>query len=319
MLRRVTALLLLGLCFVMHGPVGAQARRQRAPERPGLIIEPIRGIFGHLVEGPFQRPAGVYFDRHQKELLICDPGTRRIAIADDRGVPTFSFGSKSLLEAPRRVVVDSEGRIYVADSGHDVIRVFDYDGSSLGDLDLSELAPAELPLRAVGLALTDDEETLYVLDANNKRVIVTDLAGSQARAFGPPPGTSDLLRTPIDLDIAPTGELVISDSSGLAVQVYLPSGKFLRGWGQHEVGMSNFSLPSGLAVDGAGRIFVADRLRQDVKVFDANGDFITNFGGLGRGPGEMTYPIDVGSDRVDRIFVAESAGRRVQIFRVRDE
>lgn len=297
--------------------VAAQtADRPRGPE-PVLVIEPIRGIYGHLLEGPFLQPSGVYYDRHQNEIFICDAGGRRIAIADDRGFPTFSLGSPKTLISPKRVAVDPSGRILVADVGYQGIRVFDYDGQVLRDLDLSGVPRAQKPLQASALALGEGGR-LYILDAGNRRVVATGLDGSRPTVFQAPPGRKDLLQAPSDLDLTPEGNLAISDGRGLPVQIYEPSGKFVRGWGDHDVGLSSFSLPSGIAVDGEGRVYVADSLRQDIKVFSAKGEFLTNFGGWGTRPGQVRYPVDVASDKNDRVFVAERVGSRVQIYRVRE-
>ena len=257
----------------------------------------------------------MYYDRVGEELYFCDPGARRIGIADRRGVPTYSFGSEETLNSPARVVVDHDGRILVADLGHGGVRVFDYDGSVLPDLDLAVLPQAERSPRINALGLAEDG-TIYLVDAANRRIVALDGDGKYAGTITPPSDRTDLLVSPADLDVGPSGELVVSDSKGVAVQVYDPRGGFLRGWGAHAVGASDFSLPAGLAVDGKGRIYVADTLRQDIKVFSSDGRFLTNFGGFGVGRGQVIYPVDVASDRKDRLFVSEKGGRRIQVFQV---
>lgn len=292
------------------------ARAQRNPRDSGLVVEPVRGIYGHLLEGRFGELSGLYFDPYRRELYVCDAGSRRIAIVDDRGVPTFSFGSSRNLVTPRHVVVDRSGRMVVADSGYRGLRMFDYDGAVLPDLDLSEVPEAGQPLRALALAFGPGGE-LYVLDGSNRRLIVLTLEGRLLRVQTAPPGRADLLRAPVDVDVGPGGEVVVADAAGLPVQVYAPDGTFLRGWGDHDVGLDSFSLPSAVAIDGEGRILVADTLRQDVKIFSPDGRFLTNFGGFGTRPGQLLYPVDVTTDREGRVFVAERAGRRVQIYRVK--
>lgn len=257
----------------------------------------------------------MHYDRRQRELFVCDAGRRRIAVVNDAGVPTFSFGSDETLEAPRGVAVDREGRIYVADAVREGVRVFDYDGEPLDDVDLGAVPAGERPMRFSALAL-DDDGTLYLADRANGRIVIVAPDRASAEVIAPPPSRADLLRSPVDLERMPSGDLAVVDSSGLAVQIWSRDGRFLRGWGEHDVGRHNFSLPSGIAVDAQGRIFVSDTLRQDVKVFRADGTFLTNFGGLGSGPGAVRYPVDVASDGAGRIFVAEKNNLRVQIFEV---
>jgi len=280
-----------------------------------LRVVPVRSIHGHLFEGQFIDLACVYYDAYQQEIFICDPGAHRIAVATSGGVPTFSFGSEATLTSPGSLVVDEEGRIYVADQGYEGIRVFDYDGQPLADLDLSAVPAADKPLRPTALTRGADG-TLYVVDALNRRIVIVSADGKRARAFKSPAARADLLLSPADIDLTPDGNLAIVDSQGVAVQIFTPEGVYLRGWGEHEIGHHNFSLPSGIAVDGAGRIFVSDTLRQDVKVFDSEGAFIMNFGGMGTGPGAVRYPVDVASDRNGRVFVVDRNNVRIQIFRV---
>lgn len=309
-MRKVTQIVLAALSAAMVTVVTAQAR-----DADSLRVVPRRSIHGHLFEGQFIDPTCAFYDRHQDEIFVCDPGAHRIAVATSAGVPTFSFGSEATLVSPNGLVVDDEGRIYVADQGHEGIRVFDYDGQPLADLDVSAVPPADKPFRPVSLALAGDG-TLYAVDPSNRRVVVLPADRKQAREFRSPPARADLLMSPTDIDLTPEGDLAIVDAQGVAVQIFTPEGDYLRGWGEHDVGHHNFSLPSGIAVDEEGRVFVSDTLRQDVKVFEADGSFLLNFGGLGSGPGAVRYPVDVVSDGNGRILVVERNNFRVQIFEV---
>ncbi len=288
----------------------------QAPQ-PRLEVRPVGVLYGYLLEGPFQQPAGVFFDRHHRELYVCDAAARRILIADESLFPIFSFGNEELLGSPRGVAVDREGRMYVADSGQPTLRVFDYDGTPLPPFDLA--APeGDKPPRPGSVVLSPEGDRLYVLDVANDRVLVLSVGGELQRVISAPRGRGDLLRSPVDLDLTPRGELVVTDSAGLAVQLYDTSGRFVRGWGSHDVGIANFSLPAGVAVDTQGRIYVADTLRHDVKVFAPDGTFLAHFGGWGDGPGQLRYPVDVATDGAFRIFVSERVNLRVQAFEVRE-
>jgi DNA-binding beta-propeller fold protein YncE len=306
MRRRIPAL--LALLWAAHAASGAGPQER-------IEVIPVRTIYGHLLAGRFLHPAGVAYDAVAREIFVTDLLGRCVGIADDRGVPIFTFGSAEVFKTPSRIAVDPEGRIYVADMAGHAVLVFDYDGEPLGEVDLSGAPAAERPLVPVGLARASDG-TFYVLDSANRRVLVISPDGALA-TIGAPAGRVDLMRTPMDLELTPEGKLVISDAAGLAVQVYGPAGDFLLGWGRHDVGTADFSLPSGVAVDGSGRVYVVDGLRHDVKVFTPQGEFLTHFGGWGVGLGGLRYPVDVASDGGDRVFVTERGGQRVQVFRVR--
>ena len=89
----------------------------------------------------------------------------------------------------------------------------------------------------------------------------------------------------------------------------------LRGFGAHEMGAENFSLPAGVAIDAKGRIVVVDTLRHEIKLFQQDGKFVGRYGGMGSAPGNVAYPSDVAVDREGRLVVSESVGNRVQLMR----
>jgi DNA-binding beta-propeller fold protein YncE len=122
------------------------------------------------------------------------------------------------------------------------------------------------------------------------------------------------IRAPHDIAFGPDENLYITDRQGIAVQVYDRSGRYLRGWGRRDIGVQDFSLPGGIAVDEQGSVYVADSLRQEVKVFSPEGELQERFGGFGQGAGAMAYPADVAAGPGGRVYVLERVGRRVQVF-----
>lgn len=286
-----------------------------AAQQPRWQVAPVRAIYAHFNEGRFLRLSGVHFDRNAGELFFIDASGHRVGVADRRGVSLFSFGSADGLRSPARLVVDRRGRILLADMAHDAIEVFDYDGTRLPDLPLEDLPPAAATPAWSAIAL-DDDERLYLADQANDRLVVAERDGRVVRTIQAPSERPELLRDVVDLEISPDGELVLVSATGLAVQVYDRGGRFLRGWGEHELGPENFSLPGGLAIDELGRVFVTDTLRQEVKIFSADGEFLFVFGGPGIGRGRFGHPVDVASDRDGRLFVTERSGKRVQVFEI---
>jgi DNA-binding beta-propeller fold protein YncE len=102
-----------------------------------------------------------------------------------------------------------------------------------------------------------------------------------------------------------------------AVQVFDAQGAFEHGFGVHDLGPGNFSLPAGIAITADGRTWVADEIRQVVQVFDPAGSYVGMMGGLGVGPGEFRFPRALASDGRDLLVVAERVGDRVQVWRTR--
>lgn len=280
--------------------------------RPSLVdLRPVTSIFEHLLHGRYGALGALFFDPVARELYVADSGQGLVAILDADGVPRFAFGGKGVLREPVEVAADRRGRIYAVDLDRARVQVFSYRGEYQRDLAVPGLDPKTKP-SFTALAV-DHDGNLLVGDSASGRVVVVDPEGRLLRAFGrrgSDPGQF-LSIAGIAVD---RRSIYVSDHQGIPVQVFDRKGNFVRGWGAHDVGAHNFSLPEGIAVDGKGRVFVVDALRHDIKVFDAEGRFIDRWGGFGIGRGEVAYPVDVVTDGASRVYVAEKGGRRVQVF-----
>ncbi|MEY4442289.1 MAG: hypothetical protein RL442_1289, partial [Pseudomonadota bacterium] len=92
------------------------------------------------------------------------------------------------------------------------------------------------------------------------------------------------LRDITALAVAPDGRVFVTcAATRYAVQVFQLDGMFVTGFGRHELGPGNFSLPSGLAFMNGDRVCVSDAIRQIVQVFGTDGTFVGTFGGVGIG------------------------------------
>ena len=90
-----------------------------------------------------------------------------MAAVDAMGQATLTAGQPGELEGPRGVVVDAQGHLFVADSVHNRVAVYD---SPLTSDKISGWEFTELNF-PIDLAL-DGSGRLYVSDLNNHRVVV---------------------------------------------------------------------------------------------------------------------------------------------------
>ncbi len=295
----------------------ARAADGRDDIDPALAVEDIRAqaiVWGHLYEGAFGAPGGVFCDRDHGEILVADTRNHRIGIFDGQGLPLFSFSDEEHLREPRRVAVLKDGRILVTDSDRSRVKVFSYRGEFL-----SHLAPPvgeEKPV--LGALAIDDAGTVYVGDDASGQVIVFDSALRYRFRFGSRGDERGQFRSVAGIAISGK-TIAVVDHVATPVQLFDRAGNFLRGWGAHEMGAENFSLPAGVAIDAKGRVVVVDALRHEIKLFQQDGKFIGRYGAMGDGPGNVTYPSDVGVDAAGRLVVSESVGNRFQILAEIDE
>jgi predicted secreted protein with PEFG-CTERM motif len=76
---------------------------------------------------------------------------------------------------------------------------------------------------------------------------------------------------------------------------------------------TNFTAPTGIAIDSSGDIYVVDYGSSQVKKFDPNGKLLLSWGSLGSGSGQLLHPhgIFVGTKYV---FVADTGNARIDMF-----
>jgi len=157
----------------------AGGRHRRTVGRPGYL------------DGEFLRPKSVR--AYRDGVLVADTRNHRIQyldlkstrLASDQPVARAMLGGlgegPSDLKLPRYVTADAEGRIYVADAGHAVVKVFTLEGDVVGTWGGGEF------VEPAGIAVGDGR--VYVADAGAAQVIAFDPNG---RARGTVGGLAEL-------------------------------------------------------------------------------------------------------------------------------
>lgn len=250
-------------------------------------------------------------------------------------------------------VAESDGVIYVADSGAQAVWIFDpanqrsvkvekVDGTDL----ISPVAVADGPegsffvadsylkkvflldrqgklLRTVaeeGLerpaALAYDQAAgrLYVADSVGQRIAVYASDGRHLSTWGKRGYGDGEFNYPSYLALDRSGVLLVTDALNYRVQAFDRNGKFLWKIGHHGDGSGDFASPKGVAVDSEGDLYVVDALFDAVQIFDEEGALLLQFGDRGTAPGEFWLPEGAFINKQDRIYVADSFNGRIQVF-----
>jgi DNA-binding beta-propeller fold protein YncE len=288
------------------GPSMAHARAEKtiADLMPHLVIH------GGYYSGQFEIVAGVYCDRRTGEMYVADQGANSIEIFSETGAPLFAFSDDEHLSGPVRVAVDHQDRIHVIDSDHSRIKVFDYRGEFLSYLVPPGFEGQECSFTAITF---EDNGDMWVGESLSGQVVGYDRNMRPKLRIGRHGEGPEEFSTIVGIALSQSNVYVASQQ-GVAVQVFSRVGRFLRGWGYHDAGLHNVSLPAGIAVDSSGRVILLDTLRQEVKYFDPRGALIGLFAGLGRHAGAVAYPTDLSMDRRGRLCVADSGNQRAQVL-----
>jgi len=214
-------------------------------------------------------------------------------------------------------IVVQRGRMYVGDTVHRDVAVFDFPehkffkiGEEEDDRGLGKLL---LPL---GLAI-DNKGELYVFDGKIKQIMVYDHDGKFLRAIGDP---NDFAR-PAGIAVTPDGSRIYavdiggSSSNEHKVLVFdAQSGKHLFNIGKRGTDRGEFNLPRDAALAPDGSLYIVDSGNFRVEKFDPDGKFLSEFGAIGRQPGQFSRPKEAAVDKDGNVYVVDSLFGNFQIF-----
>jgi sugar lactone lactonase YvrE len=112
----------------------------------------------------------------------------------------------------------------------------------------------------------------------------------------------DTFDQPSGVAIAPNGDIFVTDGHGKNDRVlkFSKDGRFIKTWGHHGAGPSEFDQPHDISIGGSQqRVYVADRSNSRVQIFDQDGNFIAAWKQFGR-------PSAVYVSKDDTLYVSDS-------------
>lgn len=282
------------------------------------LAVPERVISGYEDGTRFRVPHGVALDPVREELIVANTGEHRIEIFSLRGRPLGRFVHNVTLPdgstvpgLPHAVAVLPTGRIAVTDNLVPTVDVLDRRGRTVFTLSI----PSSAKGAPQALAVTPQGGLLVAGPPGDDRVYRYDADFHLIGTWGTRGEEAGQLRAISGLAFLADGRIgVICVQTKLAVQIFSADGAYENGFGIHDIGHGNFSVPSGIAATSDGRIWVADEVRQVIQVFDREGTFLSMLGGFGVAAGDLNYPSALAGDGRNRLAVAERELGRVQIL-----
>lgn len=150
------------------------------------------------------------------------------------------------------VIVGTTCRLLMFDfTSGGLIRSFGEEGAAEGNL-----------RNVLGLRFTPDGGHILVAEFDNDRLSLFTLGGAFVRWIG-----VNSLTSPVDVDFAPSGDILVADRFAHRVSVFTPDGStLLRSFGSEGGEPGQFQLPCTLAVHGQ-TLYVLDYTGGRVQVF----------------------------------------------------
>lgn len=218
----------------------------------------------------FHTPSGLALDR-QGNLYVADTGNHAIRKVTPQGVVSTvagdgtpghvdGAGRAARFDGPMGLAVDSRGRIFVADTWNDRIRVIEPDGR------VHTLAGGDRPGYADGAGSearfdtptdikVDDHGTLWIADMGND-AIRTIAQDGQVRTRIGGPGIERQLWGPMALAISHDGVAYVAERRSRRVVQVSPQGHVVALTDKD--GGGGFARPAGLALAGDGSLLLSD-------------------------------------------------------------
>jgi len=186
------------------------------------------------------------------------------------------------LNQPGGLAVDAVGDVYIADSGHNLIKKWLATSNTVVTLPISGLAtPSALAFDAAG--------NLYIADRGHNAIKVWSPTDNTVT-----PLVTNQLSAPTGVALDPAGNVYIAEAGQGAIKVWMPANSNL---------VTLFSSPSvapaGIAVDATGIIYITDYNDYTVKTLQG-----TNLTTMGFPP--LTAPSGICVDGSGNVFVADN-------------
>lgn len=213
---------------------------------------------------------------------------------------------------PRRLAVDNNGNVFVADRNNGRIQKFDNNGNFITKWGSpgSGIGQFNFPF---GIDV-DEFGNVYVVERNNYRVQKFDNDGNFIVTWGTQGNGNGQFDYATGLAVDNNGHVFVADSFNDRMQKFSYDGTFIGKWGTTGSGPGQFNIPITVGVDQNGNVYVGDSNNFRVQKFDNNGNFITQWGSPGSGGVEFATPRGISVDPAGFVYVVDQTINKIKKF-----
>ncbi len=265
----------------------------------------------------FAQPRAVVADPHTGEIFVCDSLRSRVVIFDEKGRFRYQIPGGSAFQAPIDLAVDSQGYLFVLGQVSAEITMLDFDGRLIRRMPLAGLPEdAENP-RYTSIAISSNDERLFLMDSVNHRLWITDrdgaIRGSVDMTTGRPEEQIKQLRYG-HVDVYGDTVLIPIPTDGL-VHLFDLEGRARGTIGTPGTAECQTMFPVAAALDDEGKVIILDQQRALFMTWDLErGVCLTEHYGFGNAPGAFYQPGDLALDTAGRLYVSQGFEGRIQVY-----
>lgn len=247
-------------------------------------------------------------------VLVCDTFHHLLRIFSGEGTLLKTFGGQGssicTFQYPQDVTIDSQGRIYVADTGNNRVQVFDADFiylKSIKDL----IRP---------ISVVTNNSMLFVIESSPMvaRISRYDHSFRLMGQIGQSQDLRRILECPTDLCLLGDQRMFVTDSDKNCVVMYSLEGEYLGQFSISGEKLGELSIPTSITGDSKSNLYVVDSGNHRVQVFGNKGNFLWSFGKEGEERDELRYPYDIVLDEEKGlVYITDSGNNRLVLFEER--
>lgn len=264
----------------------------------------------------FRKPEDLTLSPDGRFLLVADAGSDSVAVLDPKTLKLLGRFGQGDLARPHDVAFLNAGTVLVADTGHDRIAVYDFQGLAAGGgVKAAPLAAWRDGISVPeGIAVAPLGDAVYVANEGHNAVMKLDAAGTVVNKAG---GYSrarmvDFTR-PHGIAVHPDGRVFVSDSGDDRMVVLNPDLVYLQRFRGRP---SAFDDPHYVTFDGDGNLWLADENNNRVLMLDSHHQIQVQIGSgnRGDGPGELNRPEGV-AVRGRLVWITDTYNDRILLLR----
>ena len=279
-------------------------------------------------------PSGNMFIGDALNLRLRKVANNAISTVAGNGLLSYggdgSAAAAAQLNAPKGLVADSQGNLYISDTGNNSIRKVSANGtiSTVAGSGVSGGAAAgngSNQFSAPEGMAADASGNVYIADSQNARVVklsagggLTTVAGNGSPGYGGDGGaaTSAMLNTPSSVAVDSAGNIYIADFSNNRIRkVSASSGNISTIAGTGFSGYSGdgglatlaqINQAQGVAVDNSGNVYIADTGNNAIRVINPLGVIRTLV--------QITNPLGITADGLGNLYVTDGGSQVYLVY-----
>jgi sugar lactone lactonase YvrE len=219
-------------------------------DKAGAYIRQITGP----VEAPIKAPNAITVNSALGVVLIVEGSEKRVRSFTTTGTLLGTITNAAFSE-PFGVAWAPNGNAWVSDPGAKKLFLYSEGGSLKQTISIPQ--PQQQLAAPYGVE-TDEAGNAWVAVQGTDQILEYSQSGSQLFSFGGTGTGTGQFKAPADVAIAPSGNLIITDSLNNRIKVHKPDGTFLRQYGTSGSGNTQLKEPQGVAISPGNQIVVAD-------------------------------------------------------------